>query len=184
MDRCVDQGYYGHAAQKATWLYANRTELPILKWDKSSGGLRLDDGFHSKEERRRKIRTGICQRLSQRQRLSTPIEFRDVLLAIARSAAGEQAGRGQAVKRKAAIFVLLLAGCHKQHAAVPTPPPTMPSTEKRHDHADQTGRPTGSIIQTPPAPHKGRRADSSLHSEVERWGMATRTLPDAAKTGA
>jgi hypothetical protein len=43
----------------------------------------LDDGYHSAEERRRKIRTGICQRLSHRQRLETPISFRDLLLGIA-----------------------------------------------------------------------------------------------------
>ena len=35
---CVDQGYYGHRAQKATWLYACMVELPILQWGKSSGG--------------------------------------------------------------------------------------------------------------------------------------------------
>jgi hypothetical protein len=82
---CVDQGHYGHRAQKATWLYAVRTDLPSLKWGKSEGGVRLDDGFHSAEERRRKIRTGICQRLSHRQRLETPIVFRDLLLNLARS---------------------------------------------------------------------------------------------------
>ena len=84
---CVDQGKYGHRAQKATWLYAAKVSLPLLKWDKSSGGQRLDDGFHSKEERRRAIRTGICQRLSRRQRLETPIPFRDLLLEIAATAA-------------------------------------------------------------------------------------------------
>ena len=47
---CVDQGHYGHRAQKATWLYAFGVPLPILKWDKSSAKIRLDDGFHSKEE--------------------------------------------------------------------------------------------------------------------------------------
>jgi len=44
---CVDQGHYGHKAQKATWLYAVNCELPMLKWGKSQGGLRLDEGFHS-----------------------------------------------------------------------------------------------------------------------------------------
>jgi hypothetical protein len=83
---CVDQGHYGHRAQKATWLYANGVELPLLKWDKSAGGVRLDDGYHSAEERRRVIRTGICQRLSRRQRLETPTGFRDLLLAIANTA--------------------------------------------------------------------------------------------------
>ncbi len=82
---CVDQGHYGHKAQKATWLYAVGVSLPMLKWGKSSGGLRLDEGFHSAEERRRFQRTGMCQRLSRRQRLETPEPFRELLLGIARS---------------------------------------------------------------------------------------------------
>ena len=82
---CVDQGHYGHRAQKATWLYAVGVPLPMLKWGKSSNRVRLDDGFHSREERRRAIRTGRCQRLSKRQRTETPPEFRDVLLSMARS---------------------------------------------------------------------------------------------------
>lgn len=81
---CVDQGHYGHRAQKATWLYAVGVPLPSLKWGKSDSKVRLDDGFHSAEERRRAIKTGICQRLSHRQRLETPPVFRDLLLAIAR----------------------------------------------------------------------------------------------------
>lgn len=83
---CVDQGHYGHRAQKATWLYANiaPTALPSLIWGKSSRRVRLDDGFHSAEERRRKIRTGSCQRLSGRERAATPSEFRDVLLSMVR----------------------------------------------------------------------------------------------------
>ncbi len=83
---CVDQKHYGHLAQKATWLYAVDCELPELIWGKSEGGIRLDAGFHSKEERRRAIRTGRCQRLSKRQRAATPPAFRDLLIAIATSA--------------------------------------------------------------------------------------------------
>lgn len=82
---CVDQGHYGHRAQKATWLYAVGCELPSLQWGKSSHRIRLDDGYHSAEERRRATRTGVCQRLSKRQRLETPEPFRDLLLSIARS---------------------------------------------------------------------------------------------------
>ena len=62
---CVDQGHYGHRAQKATWLYAVNVPLPILTWGKSSRLVRLDDGFHSREERRRKIRTGACQQIGR-----------------------------------------------------------------------------------------------------------------------
>ncbi len=82
---CVDQGHYGHRAQKATWLYAVGVELPVLTWGKSPRGVRLDEGFHSAEERRRAIKTGACQRLSKRQRLETPAQFQAVLLAMARS---------------------------------------------------------------------------------------------------
>jgi hypothetical protein len=83
---CVAQGHYGHRARKMTWLYAAGVPLPSLRWGKTAPRVRLDEGFHSAEERRRAVRTGVCQRLSQRQRAVTPIEFRDVLLGIARSA--------------------------------------------------------------------------------------------------
>jgi hypothetical protein len=82
---CVEQGHYGHRARKATWLYAFGVELPELKWGSSGKRERLDEGFHSAEERRRAVRTVICQRLSANQRAATPIPFRDLLLSIARS---------------------------------------------------------------------------------------------------
>ena len=80
---CVEQGHYGHPARKATWLYACAAEVPSLRWGSSGKRTRLDQGFHSSKERRRAIRTGICQRLSRRQREATPIPFRDLLLSIA-----------------------------------------------------------------------------------------------------
>lgn len=83
---CVDQGAYGHRARKKTWLYAVAPGLPSLRWGRAPGDfVRLDEGFHSAEERRRAVKTGACQRLSKRQRAATPEPFRDVLLAIARS---------------------------------------------------------------------------------------------------
>lgn len=82
---CVEQGHYGHRARKATWLYANGVELPELKWGSSGIRERLDEGYHSAEERRRAVRTGVCQRLSARQRAATPHPFRDLLLSMARS---------------------------------------------------------------------------------------------------
>jgi hypothetical protein len=105
----IEQGHYGHRARKATWLYAVRCELPSLTWGPGSTGVRLDAGFHSKEERaqhRRYMRppAGISQeerdarrayiakrrwccpeRIGKRERAATPLPFRDVLLDMARS---------------------------------------------------------------------------------------------------
>ena len=83
---CVEQGHYGHRARKATWLYAVGCTLPSLKWGRCGGKARLDEGFHSKEERRRATRTGVCQRLSHLQRAATPPAFAELLLSIARTA--------------------------------------------------------------------------------------------------
>jgi len=82
---CVEQGHYGHAARKKTWLYAVGCDLPSLVWGRSTHSPRLDDGFRSQEERRRAIKTGACQLLSKRQRAATPIPFRDCLLGMART---------------------------------------------------------------------------------------------------
>lgn len=111
---CVEQGCYGHRARKATWLYAVRIELPMLQWTlpKWQKMARLDDGFHSTEERRMFTRppknmsaemrakrhkwlerraevTGIdwCapERLTKTERIATPVLFRNLLLDMARS---------------------------------------------------------------------------------------------------
>jgi hypothetical protein len=80
---CIEQGHYGHRARKATWLYAHGIELPSLKWGRARGAFNLlDEGYHSKEERARKIKTGVSQRLSARERAATPIEFRDLLISM------------------------------------------------------------------------------------------------------
>lgn len=84
---CVEQGWYGHRARKQTWLYVNGVTPPPLKWGRAPGDfVRLDEGFHSTEERKRATKTGACQRLSKNQRAATPLEFRDLLLSIARTA--------------------------------------------------------------------------------------------------
>jgi len=83
---CVEQGHYGHRARKATWLYACGVELPTLRWGKSDASAKIDLSARTTAERRRIVRTGICQQLSKRQRAATPIPFRDLLLSIARSA--------------------------------------------------------------------------------------------------
>ena len=82
LDVLRGSGTHGHRAQKATWLYAVGVPLPSLVWGKSTNKVRLNDGYHSAEERRRAQRTGMCQQLSKRERKLTPEAFRDVLLAM------------------------------------------------------------------------------------------------------
>ena len=91
---CVEQGHYGHRARKATWLYANVVDPPELIWGPSRGE-RLDEGFHSKEERQRLRAAGQKprKRLSTKEKVYTPIPFRDMLLSIARNVRGERAVR-------------------------------------------------------------------------------------------
>jgi hypothetical protein len=85
---CVEQGNYGHPARKATWLYAVTKEKPAdLVWSLSTGR-RLDEGFHSSEERRAARAAGVrpVGRLSKKERLGTPRPFAKVLINIARNA--------------------------------------------------------------------------------------------------
>jgi hypothetical protein len=81
----VDQGRYGHRARKRTWLYAVVPEaaLPALDWEPAdsdaivSGFTHQPKGEHVACEHRR-VRPKEASR--------TPAAFRDVLLAMARSA--------------------------------------------------------------------------------------------------
>ena len=101
---CVEQGWYGHRARKATWLFACHVDLPSLNWGKAPGDfIRLDEGFHSAEERRRAVKTGVCQRLPKKERAATPIEFRDLLIGIARTARVPNTIGGFPVRAPAAV---------------------------------------------------------------------------------
>lgn len=79
---CVAQGHYGHRAQKLTWLYAVGTALPELTWGLKPGQLRMDDGYHTREERgqRARLRGYPVKQLSKKERASTPDAFKQVLI--------------------------------------------------------------------------------------------------------
>lgn len=96
---CVEQGHYGHRVRKATWLYAAHVEIPALRWGPSARPSSFDCGYHSAAERAAaKLSGAHAERLarratdmSARERAATPIEFRDVLLSIARTAKAKAA---------------------------------------------------------------------------------------------
>lgn len=92
----VEQNPYGHPAKKATWLYAFGCELPRLKWgsdlDTRSTALVSWCGNHTRREyaqinhgETRPGRKHFRQRISKKAASATPIEFRDALIAMARS---------------------------------------------------------------------------------------------------
>lgn len=84
----VEQARYGHRAKKATWLYAFGVELPTMRWgsslDTKSEALVSWCGNH--------VASGeVRPRLGKQAALASPKEFRDALLAIARTATREDA---------------------------------------------------------------------------------------------
>lgn len=83
----VEQGHYGHASRKETWLLAYRTELPELNWSK--GAQRLPQWMIERYGYEKARRCGVIAMIGgkdrERLRDATPLPFRDVLLGIARS---------------------------------------------------------------------------------------------------
>lgn len=63
---CVDQGHYGHPAQKRTWLYAVGPEPHPLKWGPAEHAIAPREGRDLKRERQ----VGAVQRMSKRRRAS------------------------------------------------------------------------------------------------------------------
>lgn len=73
----VDQAAYGHRARKRTWLlYVGRVDPPSLKWARSAGTHQI-----GRFDQTRPV-------MGKKEALTTPTEFRDVLLNIARTANG------------------------------------------------------------------------------------------------
>lgn len=80
----VWQSAYGHRARKRTWLlYAGAGTPPQMIWDRPPGTHQV--GFQDRRGKRRNKPT-----LSTAEANATPIEFRDVLIAMARNCRGRQ----------------------------------------------------------------------------------------------
>lgn len=83
----VDQRHYGHAAPKPTWLYAVGVDLPELVWAKSdrTPPAWMVERYGEAKARKIGVVAMIGGKHKTRIRNATPPEFRDVLLAIART---------------------------------------------------------------------------------------------------
>ncbi len=85
---CVDQGFYGHFANKLTWLYVVGCDLPELIWGK--GEQRLHPIALERHGYEKARRIGMMAMVGGKRkteiRNATPEPFRDLLLSIARSA--------------------------------------------------------------------------------------------------
>ncbi|NBX22010.1 MAG: hypothetical protein EBR58_11855 [Betaproteobacteria bacterium] len=84
----VEQGFYGHNARKATWLYACGVDLPSLRW--GHGKQQLDPVILERHGYKYARRKGIVSMIGGKRkteiRNATPPEFRDLLLNIAATA--------------------------------------------------------------------------------------------------
>jgi len=96
----IEQGHYGHASRKPTWLYAFAVDLPDLNF--ALGEQRLPqwmiDRYGYEKARRIGVVAMIGGKNKTRIRNSTPEPFRDLLISIARTARprafDSTAGRG------------------------------------------------------------------------------------------
>lgn len=86
----VEQGHYGHMSRKPTWLYVSgipRDRLPELNW--SRGEQRLHpialERYGYEKARRIGMTAMVGGKDKTKIRNATPQEFRDVLIAMARS---------------------------------------------------------------------------------------------------
>lgn len=84
----VEQGYYGHFSRKPTWLYAVGIDWPELKW--GCGAQQLHPVALAKHGYEKARRIGMVAMIGGKDktkiRNATPLEFRDVLVSLARSA--------------------------------------------------------------------------------------------------
>jgi hypothetical protein len=83
----VEQGHYGHLSRKGTWLYAAHIDLPSLRW--GEGAQRLHPVALARHGYAKARRIGVMAMVGGKRkteiRNATPPEFRDLLIAMART---------------------------------------------------------------------------------------------------
>ena len=85
----VSQSAYGHRARKRTWIYyVGHAEPPAIDWRDLRGEAVIGGGINSGECTGR-------HKLGKREASATPPKFRDVLIAMARSARAMRRARGE-----------------------------------------------------------------------------------------
>jgi hypothetical protein len=84
----VEQGHYGHLSRKGTWIYACGVELPALAWGRLPQRLHpvALERYGYEKARRIGMMAMVGGKRKTEIRNATPLEFRDVLLGIARTA--------------------------------------------------------------------------------------------------
>ena len=84
----VEQGFYGHASRKPTWLLAKGVELPELQWGRGEQRIPqwMIDRYGYEKARRIGVVAMVGGKHKKRKRNATPLQFRDLLLSIARTA--------------------------------------------------------------------------------------------------
>lgn len=94
----VEQGRYGHPAKKATWLYVFGVDPPELRWGWQPDTQPSAAAWRGQGKKRKPALVSWCgnhtsdtddrPRIGKKAAAATPVEFRDVLLGIARAAGG------------------------------------------------------------------------------------------------
>jgi hypothetical protein len=83
----VEQGHYGHFSRKPTWLYYVGTYLPELNWSRLPQRLHplALERYGYEKARRIGVMAMVGGKRKKEIRNATPVEFRDILLSMARS---------------------------------------------------------------------------------------------------
>jgi hypothetical protein len=100
----VEQGMYGHAIRKPTWLYAYGVELPAMRWRKTRKQAN-EPGWYVRHDRGTECKRRGADRIRDKRASATPPAFRDVL---ARDGPNRRAGCHRGCMSASFRFVAVL----------------------------------------------------------------------------